>query len=294
VGAIVKHSQIDAQYTDPAKLAARQSLWQYLSGPSLPARVVDLVPPGATVADVGCGNGVYLDQLRRRGGNPTVVGFDRSAGMARAASRHGPTAVADAQALPLRDRSVDVVLCLHMLYHVADIALALRELRRVLRPGGLALIATNGAGHTAELKAVMHDAARWVAGTGVDPDWDLRRFDTDTARAMLSEVFDDVAVVPAGGAGAVTDPAIVIDYLKSWPPSVVGVEEGPMWTEVLHEASRTVLAHFAQSPTFTVTSTATILKARVPAMPAVPATPAAPAKPQPANRPAPPGTVPTG
>jgi SAM-dependent methyltransferase len=288
VDAIVKHSKIDAQYADPAKLTARQSLWQYLSGPPLPARVVDLVPPGATVADVGCGNGVYLQRLRRRRGNPIVVGFDLSAGMARAASVHAPTAVADAQALPLRDGSVDVVLCLHMLYHVPDIALAVRELRRVLRPGGLALITTNGAGHTAELKAVMDDAARWVAGTGVDPDWDLRRFDTDSAKAMLAEVFDDVAVVPAGGASLVTYPGIIIDYLQSWPPSAAGVEDGPMWTEVLREASRTVLAHFAQSPTFTVTSTAAILMARVPEV----APP--PVKSQPAIRPARPGTAPTG
>ena len=168
----VNLTEIDEQYADPSKLTARQSLWQFLPGPALPDRVVDLVPPDAVVADVGCGNGVYLERLRRRGSNPDRGGFDLSPGMARAASAHAPTAVADAQALPLRAGSVDVVLCLHMLYHVPDIARALRELRRVLRPGGLALVTTNGAGHIAELKAVMDSAARWVAGTGVDPDWD--------------------------------------------------------------------------------------------------------------------------
>ncbi len=259
----VSRTEIDEQYADPAKLTARQSLWQYLSGPSLSARVVDLVPADGVVADVGCGNGVHLERLRRRGRNPTIVGLDLSPGMALVASVQAPAAVADAQALPLRDGSVDAVLCLHMLYHVPDIALAIRELRRVLRPGGLALVTTNGAGHTSELKAVMDDAARWVAGTGVSPDWDLRRFDTDTARAMLAVAFDQVTVVPAGGTSVVTDPATIIDYLASWPPSAAGVEEGPMWTEVLREATRQVLAHFAQWPSFTVTSAATILIGQV-------------------------------
>ncbi len=261
--ATVNVTEIDEQYTDPGKLTARQSLWRFLPGPTLPARVVDLVPPDAVVADVGCGNGIYLERLGRRGGNPALVGFDLSPGMAQVASAHAPTAVADAQALPLRAGSVDVVLCLHTLYHVPDIALAIRELRRVLCPGGLALITTNGFGHVAELKSVLDGAARWVAGTGVDPDWDLRRFDTETARAMLAEVFDDVAAVPAGGVSVVTDPAAIIDYLGSWPPGAAGVGIGPIWTEVLREATRTVLAHFAQARTFTVTSTAAILTARV-------------------------------
>jgi SAM-dependent methyltransferase len=280
--------KIDEQYTDPRKLTARQSLWRHLPGAPLADRVVGLVPSGAVVADVGCGNGVYLERLRRRGRNPTVVGFDLSAGMARAALAHAPTAVADAQALPLRDASVDVVLCLHMLYHVPDIARAVRELRRVLRPGGRVLVTTNGAGHTAELKAVMDDAARWVAGTGVDPDRDLRRFDTEGAKAMLAEEFDDVAVVPAGGSSVVTDAATILDYLASWPPSAVGIADGPIWTEVLREASRTVLAHFAQSQTFTVTSAAAILIGRVPAATT------APVKPPPARGPAQPGTPHTG
>ncbi len=259
----LNQTAIDEQYADPDKLTARQSLWRYLSGPSLSARVVDLVPADGVVADVGCGNGVHLERLRRRGRNRTIVGFDLSPAMALVASVKAPAAVADAQALPLRDGSVDAVLCLHMLYHVPDIALAVRELRRVLRPGGLALVTTNGAGHIAELKAILDEAARWVVGTGVSPDRNLERFDTDTARAMLAGAFDEVSVLPAGGTSVVTDPATIIDYLASRPPSVAGVEQGPMWTEVLRETTRQVLAHFAQWPSLTVTSTATILIGQV-------------------------------
>ena len=44
--------------------------------------------------------------------------------------------VADAVALPFEDKSFDVVLLLHVLYHVDDRRTALEEARRVLRPGG--------------------------------------------------------------------------------------------------------------------------------------------------------------
>lgn len=42
----------------------------------------------------------------------------------------------DIQHIPLEDSSVDVVICNHLLEHVADDRLALREIHRVLRPGG--------------------------------------------------------------------------------------------------------------------------------------------------------------
>jgi SAM-dependent methyltransferase len=256
-------SLLRAQYADPERLATRQSLWRYLPGPTLPERIIDLVPPGSVVADVGCGNGVYLEHLRRRGTNPTVVGFDRSKGMARDAARFAPTAVADAQAIPLRDASVDVVLCLHMLYHVPDPARALREMRRVLRPGGHMVMTLNGSGHVAELKDAMDRAARWVAGTRVDPDWDLQ-LTTDLAARMVADEFGGVAVVPAGGECVVTEPEVILEYLATWPPRVAGVDDGPIWTEIRREAARTVLARFAEQGSFTVSSAACVLVGRVP------------------------------
>ena len=103
-----------------------------------------------TIVDVGCGNGAYLAELRRRGHTGPVLGLDLSEGMARYSRVHAPTTVADAQALPLRDGSVDIVLSLHLLYHVPNLNQAISELRRVLRPSGTAMVATNEPGHTAE------------------------------------------------------------------------------------------------------------------------------------------------
>jgi len=49
----------------------------------------------------------------------------------------------DAQWLPFADASFDCILAMHMLYHVPDRDLAIAEMRRVLRPGGVLLALTN-------------------------------------------------------------------------------------------------------------------------------------------------------
>jgi hypothetical protein len=69
-----------AQYKTDTNLAARQSIYAYqYPRIDLAARVLDLagpVPPGP-VADIGCGNGLYLAELARRGLGPAVGRWPR-------------------------------------------------------------------------------------------------------------------------------------------------------------------------------------------------------------------------
>ncbi len=95
----------------------------------------------ASILDAGCGTGAILQQL----GNPQRhVGVDLSAEAVGFCHRRGLFNVtrADVGALPFADASFDAVICLSVLYHqwVTDPGTTLRELRRVLRPGGLLLI----------------------------------------------------------------------------------------------------------------------------------------------------------
>ena len=81
-----------------------------------------------------------------------MCGADLSPGMlhsARPLAGSDPLLVADAQALPFPCDAFDVTLAMHMLYHVPDRALAIAELRRVLRPDGVALVVTNSQRHFA-------------------------------------------------------------------------------------------------------------------------------------------------
>jgi ubiquinone/menaquinone biosynthesis C-methylase UbiE len=96
-------------------------------------------------ADIGCGPGITTEGLFSAEAWP--LGVDCSFEMARrAVTRARERGVAAAsvagkiEALPLRDGSVDLVLCINCLEFVERREVALREIARVLRPGGTAIV----------------------------------------------------------------------------------------------------------------------------------------------------------
>ena len=98
------------------------------------------------VLDVGCGPGHVARYLHDRG--VTAVGLDLVPAMAAEARGRHPDVgivVADLQRLPIPDRRAAGVVAFYSLIHLARPALApaARELRRVLRPGGVLLVAVH-------------------------------------------------------------------------------------------------------------------------------------------------------
>jgi ubiquinone/menaquinone biosynthesis C-methylase UbiE len=102
---------------------------------------VDLVERyayGKTVLEVGCGTGLILDRVARFA--RSAVGIDLSAGMLVKAQQRGlRVAQASATALPIATASVDVAYSFKVLAHIPDIQGAMREMARVVRPGGWVL-----------------------------------------------------------------------------------------------------------------------------------------------------------
>ena len=94
---------------------------------------------GRDVLDLGCGQGHYA-RLARTLGARRAVALDFAGPMALCAP--APAVVADAGRLPLRDSCLDVVIAALLLSFVPDRAALLREVRRVLQPGG-ALVASD-------------------------------------------------------------------------------------------------------------------------------------------------------
>lgn len=109
------------------------------------------VPAGGTIADLGCSTGYLLEDLRAAYPHAQLVGVDLVASGLRKAHALVPEArllQADVCALPLADRSVDAAVSANLLEHVPDDGAALRELERVLRPGGRAVIVVPAAPRT--------------------------------------------------------------------------------------------------------------------------------------------------
>ena len=97
--------------------------------------LVSRVPEGARVLDVATGTGAVALELQARG--CTVVGVDQSPEMLAVARRRGVEVVeASADSLPFEDASVDALTFTYLLRYVDDPVATLRELARVVRPGG--------------------------------------------------------------------------------------------------------------------------------------------------------------
>ena len=172
-------------YDQQGPLAARLAIYDHqrdrvdLSGVAVEA----LAGTRGTVLDAGCGLGTYVRRLRDVRPDLHVVPLDLSAGMR-------PEVVGDVQALPLADGSVDAALAMHMLYHVPDIAGAARELRRVVRPGGVLLASTNAADDKAEVGELWAAAVADLTGSRPPARDDDGRFTTDDGDLLAAAGWD--------------------------------------------------------------------------------------------------------
>lgn len=128
--------------------------------------------PGTRILDVACGTGVVTRLLPPRvGPGGRVVGLDLNPGMLAAARAATPDAAIEwlegsVQAIPLPDGTFDIVLCQQGLQFFPDKAAALREMHRVLVPGGRLLIAVwKSSAHCPGFAALERALAKYV---GVD------------------------------------------------------------------------------------------------------------------------------
>lgn len=101
----------------------------------LEVEIVERYATGKQVLEVGCGTGLILGRVAQFA--RAAIGIDLSGGMlAKAAARGLHVTQASATDLPIATASVDVAYSFKVLAHIPDIAGALREMARVVRPGG--------------------------------------------------------------------------------------------------------------------------------------------------------------
>ena len=242
----------EEQYATDGNLAARQAIYRFQQ----PRRVLwqdtlDLagLRGDEAVLDAGCGNGSYLAALAQRQHRGLVVGMDLSPGMLDAARTRSPAAplmLGDAQMLPFSDAAFDVVLAMHMLYHVADRSRGIHELRRGLRDGGGALVVTNSGSHLSEIDEIV------VAAAGRSLPSNRLTFTLESGEVELRARFDRVERHDMPSELVITEVEPVVEYVRSMRAFVTDDQLAP----VLDEVRRRVADEIARGGAFRVRTAA--------------------------------------
>lgn len=213
----------DVQYRFPDRLKARSLLhtrygrgdWFDWLSANIP------LPSGATVADLGCGVGAFWTNAPDSVASDLKLRlFDISKGMVDAARTSigalerwtdVEAEVADAEALPLGDASIDTAMAIHVLYHLAHPEKGVEEMARVTRRGGAAAVVLNPSDTMSELSTLVR------AALGTSFEARLQPLSSEQGVEIMRRQFDRVDVVRYDDQLTVTDPADLLAYLGSLP-----------------------------------------------------------------------------
>ncbi len=181
------------------------------------------LPPGALVLDAGCGSGRTLEELRDLG---EVHGIELDQGAAAVARDRGDfdVRIGRIEELPWEEETFDLITCLDVIEHTPDDVVALRELRRVCKPGGWLLV------------TVPAYQALWSAHDDVNHHY--RRYVRRTLRAAAAGAGWRVARTTSFNS-LLLAPAAIVRLAQRMRPPADGVTPelklGPGWLNDLLE-----------------------------------------------------------
>jgi SAM-dependent methyltransferase len=206
------------------------------------------------VLDVGCGPGNWYAPLFECAPNATYYGLDLYAGMVRDHPQLNRVSIGDAEQLAFPDHTFDVVMANHMLFHVPDVDQAIREFRRVLKPGGLLMATTNSVHNMPELQVLIRRAVTLLVPPGTThiqvPAAHSDSFTLEAGTRQLSRYF--AGIVRYDLPGTLVFPSVepVLAYLES-TRSVrePQLPQGVAWDDVMmivREQINRLLDHFGE------------------------------------------------
>lgn len=123
-------------YRKPAVFGENWSSSRYHVLPYFEVEKRLLTQPGvAHILDLGCANGWNMSRFAQYG--RSSYGLDLVPERVKLALNHGPVLIASGLEVPLASETFDVVYIQHVLHHIGDVKRALKEVWRVLKPGGI-------------------------------------------------------------------------------------------------------------------------------------------------------------
>jgi SAM-dependent methyltransferase len=202
------------------------------------------VPIGVRWLDIGCGTGALTGVILERAAPSSVVGVDPSEGFvghaqSRIDDQRAEFRVGDARELPVADEEADVAVAGLVLNFVPEPEKAVAEVRRALRPGGIA--AAYVWDYAERMELMRHF---WDAAAELDPD--AAELD-EGPRFPLCHPEALHALFEAGGLDAVETRAIDVPTVFSnfddyWSPFLGGQGPAPSYVASLDEPARERLA----------------------------------------------------
>lgn len=220
----MEHAIVD-QYKTAVNINARIELHRRFSHNPTPwfAWIAGMVPVNEMdkILEVGCGGGQLWQQIPRHVLRTKEIHVtDASSGMVEDAAEllkgSGRDSLIfeteDCQSLSYRDETFDGVIANHVLFYVKNLSQALKEIHRVLKPGGMFYCSTYGREHMKEITFLVQEFDPRITLSEVAL---YELFGLENGQALLEEIFSCVDKVMYDDYLMVTEAEPLLDYILS-------------------------------------------------------------------------------
>ena len=262
MGTVQDSARLTTQYANPEHLQARWNLYDNCSPPvDIYGEVIQRLHFGkdASILDVGCGDGMFLLDLRRKHRHSGVLrGIDLSSQLILKARKTqeeegiDPKVQfyrGDATSTYATDNSFDIVVSLFSLYHFPDKEKALREWKRVLKPGGKIAFATASKGNKPEHQRFKKLAAH-ITGAQAHEQFSTS-FNLENGAAQIGKFFRILDSFVYTGGLYVTSAELYLKAFDSVRNMFSPVPTDDEWIRVKREVRKQIEDEIAKKGHFT-------------------------------------------